>query len=178
MFSYHSALEATHPYSSTWYEWPIMERPIFYYSKILEGNIRQGISSFGNPLVWWAGIPAFLYMLYLAVKKRNGTATFLCIAYLAQFLPWTLVSRCTFIYHYFPSVPFVTLMIGYAFLQIKETAYFQKHRKGFYLLLIGYTLAAFILFLLFYPVLSGKPVSSDYVAKVLRWFDSWVFVIS
>lgn len=178
MFSYHSALEATHPYSSAWYDWPLMKRPIFYFSKILEGNMRQGISSFGNPLVWWAGIPAFLYMLYLAIMKKKGTATFLCVAYLAQFLPWTLVSRCTFIYHYFPSVPFLALMIGYAFLQLKETDFGKKHTKGFYLMVGGYALVAFILFLLFYPILSGQPISSEYVADVLRWFDSWVFVIS
>lgn len=178
MFSYHSSLTATHPYSSAWYEWPTMIRPIFYYSKILEGNIRQGISSFGNPLIWWVGIPVFLFMFYLAFKKKDKTATFLCIAYLAQFLPWTLVSRCTFIYHYFPSVPFIVMMIGYAFLMLKNTPYFQIHPKKFYVILSIYALVAFVLFLLFYPILSGQPVNSVFVARVLRWFDSWVFVIT
>ena len=64
MFDYHSALKADHPYSSKWYEWPIMTRPIWYYSGTI-GNLREGISAFGNPLVWWAGIPAAFYMLYL-----------------------------------------------------------------------------------------------------------------
>ena len=32
MFNYHSGLEATHPYSSSWYQWPTMVRPIWYYS--------------------------------------------------------------------------------------------------------------------------------------------------
>ena len=131
MFKYHSALEATHPYSSTWIEWPIMKRPIFYYSNRLAGGLRQGISSFGNPLVWWAGIPALFYTAYLAIKKKQKTAMFLCIGFLAQYLPWTLVSRCTFIYHYFPSVPFITLSIGYCFMQLKESALFRKHTKSF-----------------------------------------------
>lgn len=178
MFSYHSTLEATHPYSSTWYEWPLMKRPIFYFSKILEGNMRQGISSFGNPLVWWVGIPAFLYVGYLGIKKKQATAMFLCIAFLAQYLPWTLVSRCTFIYHYFPSVPFLALMIGYCFLQIKNSSWGSRSPKKFNCLLLIYCCATFFLFLLFYPILTGTPVSSEYVAKILRWFDSWVFVIS
>ncbi len=173
MFNYHSDLNATHPYSSTWNQWPIMTRPIFYYSNTLEGNLRQGISAFGNPLVWWAGIPAFVYMLYLAIAKRKKTAMFLCVGYLAQYLPWVLVSRCTFIYHYFPSVPFLVLMIAYSFLQFKE----RLGKKTFAGLLIGYALAAFLLFIMFYPVLSGQPVDKEFVADFLRWFDSWVLVI-
>lgn len=178
MFNYHSALNATHPYSSTWYEWPTIKRPIFYFSKILEGNMRQGISAFGNPLVWWGGIPAFLYTLYLAIKEKKKTAGFLCIAFLAQYLPWTLVSRCTFIYHYFPSVPFIVLMTGYAFKNLQEKTVLCRKPKIFYSLVFCYALASFVLFLLFYPVLSGSPVSTEYVDKFLRWFDSWVLVIN
>ncbi len=173
MFNYHSDLNATHPYSSTWNQWPIMTRPIFYYSNTLAGNLRQGISAFGNPLVWWAGIPAFVYMLYLAIVKRKKTAMFLCIGYLAQYLPWVLVSRCTFIYHYFPSVPFLVLMIAYSFLQFKN----KMGKKTFVGLLTGYALAAFLLFIMFYPVLSGQPVDKEFVAQFLRWFDTWVLVI-
>ena len=178
MFSYHSALEATHPYSSTWYQWPTMERPIFYYSNNLGDNIRQGISSFGNPLVWWVSIPAFVYMLYLAIKEKKKDAGFLCVAYLAQYLPWMLVSRCTFIYHYFPSVPFITIMIGYCFLQLKQKLEAKIGTKAFYSLVITYAALAFALFLLFYPVLSGQPVTTEYVDKFLRWCDGWVLIIS
>ncbi len=178
MFSYHSALEATHPYSSTWFEWPTMDRPIFYYSNNLGDNVRQGISSFGNPLVWWMGIPAFVYMLYLALKEKKKDAAFLCVAYLAQYLPWMLVSRCTFIYHYFPSVPFITLMIGYCFLQLKSKIEPKAGSKAFYSLVITYAALAFALFVLFYPVLSGQPVTTEYVDKFLRWCDGWVLIIS
>lgn len=173
MFSYHSNLDATHPYSSTWNQWPTMSRPIFYYSNVLDGNMRQGISAFGNPLVWWVGIPAFIYMIYLAIAKRKKTAMFLCVGYLAQYMPWMLVSRCTFIYHYFPSVPFLALMIAYSFLQFKN----KISKKAFFGLLIGYAVTAFLLFIMFYPVLSGQPVDKEFVAQFLRWFDSWVLVI-
>ena len=172
MFGYHSGLEATHPYSSQWYEWPTMIRPIFYYSGILGDTARQGISAFGNPLVWWVGIPAFVYMVYLVFKKKDRTALFICIAYLAQYLPWTFISRCTFIYHYFPSVPFVVLMIMYAALKLKD----MLPEKKFYLVLGIYTALAIVLFCMFYPVLSGQTVSTEYVDTFLRWMKSWVLV--
>ena len=175
MFSYHSDLEATHPYSSAWYEWPIIKRPIWYFSSIVTGSagnggIREGISAFGNPLVWWVGIPASLYMFLLCIRKKDRTAAFLLTGYMAQYLPWFFVTRITFIYHYFPSVAFVVLMITYSLKQW----YNRLSKRRFTILLIIYGAAVFGLFLLFYPVLSGQPVEASFVNRFLRWFDSWV----
>lgn len=186
MYSYHSTLEATHPYSSPWYEWPVIRRPVWYYSSIVSGTygaggLREGISAFGNPLVWWPGIPAALFMLRLWAKKKDRTAAFLLIGYLAQYLPWFFVRRITFIYHYFPSVAFVTLMIAYSLLQLTGQAGTLSHTgakkltaRGFLALTALYGTAVFSLFLLFYPVLSGQTVASSYVDHWLRWFSGWV----
>lgn len=173
MFRYHSELTADHPYASLWYEWPAMIRPIFYYSRQLEEDLRLGISAFGNPLVWWAGIPAFLYTAYLAIVSKKKTAAFLVIGYLSQYLPWILVERCTFIYHYFPSVPFLVWMIGYCFLHLKR----HVTNRTFCLCITAYMIATFTLFILFYPVLSGIPVSAEYVDTYLRWLEQWVLVL-
>ena len=192
MFRYHSLLDSTHPYSSSWYQWPTMYRPIWYYSRIVtgtagQGGLREGISAFGNPLVWWAGIPAVLFVLSqlmdgeerrsrtsdqapAAAKKKDSTAAFLLTGYLAQYLPWFFVTRVTFIYHYFPSVAFVVLMILYGLSKLGE----KMKKKTFTALLFLYGAAALGLFLLFYPVLSGQPVEAAFVDRFLRWFRSWV----
>lgn len=174
MFSYHSDLESTHPFSSPWYDWPIIKRPMWYYSRVVTqtatGGLREGISAFGNPAVWWPGIAASLYMIYLWAAKKDRTAAFLTVGYLAQYLPWSFVSRSTYIYHYFPSVPFVVLMIMYSFAQWKGRA----SRRAFLAGALSYVLLAVGLFLLFYPVLSGQPVEASYVSRFLRWFNSWV----
>ncbi len=178
MFRYHSSLDAVHPYSSPWYEWPIIRRPIWYFSGVVTGaagagGIREGISAFGNPLVWWAGIPAALYMLILTIQKKDRTAAFLLTGYLAQYLPWFFVTRITFIYHYFPSVIFVVLMIVHGIAQWKK----RLGRRRFAALLILYGASVVGLFLLFYPVLSGQPVDSAFVDRFLRWFDTWVLTL-
>lgn len=170
MYNYHSDLVSEHPFSSHWYEWPIMSRPIWYYSHKVNDVISEGISSFGNPLVWWAGIPAFFYMLYLAVRYTDKKAMFLGLGYLAQFLPWVFVTRTTYIYHYFPSVPFVILMITYA---LKKFAGSSKKRRY---AVFGYVALAVVLFIMFYPVLSGYPIDRNYVITWLKWFDSWVLI--
>lgn len=175
MYSYHSSLDATHAFSSPWYEWPVMTRPIWYYSRIVtgaakQGGLREGISAFGNPAVWWVGIPAFLYMLWLWAGRKDRNAAFLVVGYLAQYLPWFFVTRITFIYHYFPSVVFVVLMNVYALLQWRN----RLSRRAFLSLVLVYGGAAAALFLLFYPVLSGQPVEASFVDRYLRWFKSWV----
>lgn len=171
MFNYHSELNATHPYSSAWYQWPFVWKPMFYYTKQISSTVTSGISAFGNPAVWYAGIAAAFYMLYLAVTKKDRNALFLLLGYLAQYLPWMLVSRCVFIYHYFPSVPFVILMVGYS---IKKL--FEKNRniRKYAYVYVGF---AVLLFIMFYPVLSGQNVSYDYVNTWLKWFDKWALIM-
>lgn len=178
MIDYHTGLVATHSFSSPCYDWPVMKRPVWYYSGILTGSylsggLREGISAFGNPLVWWVGIPASVYCFYLAAKKKDRTAAFLSIGYLAQYLPWFFVSRIAFIYHYFPCTVFVVLMIAYSLYNLKKH---MSHRQ-FKIVLVVYGVAAFGLFLLFYPVLSGQAVDADYVSRYLRWFDGWVLTL-
>lgn len=170
MFHYHSELKSTHPYASVWYNWPTMYRPIWYYSREVSDTVAEGISAFGNPLVWWVGIAAAVYMVYLIIKNKDKNAIFLFVAYMAQYLPWCLVSRTTYIYHYFPSVPFIVLMIGYAISRIVGEN--PRRRRVAYV----YVAAAIGLFVLFYPVLSGYPVNKAFVTEHLRWFDTWVLI--
>ncbi len=178
MFNYHSGLKATHPYSSHWYQWPTMVRPILFYSISISDKIGEGISSFGNPAVWWVGIPAASYALYKMIADNDKKAGFLMIGYGAQFIPWMLVPRYTFIYHYFPSTPFVVLIIGYCLNSFYSMASTDAGRKKVICGCIAYASIAVLLFIMFYPVLSGLPVNKEYVALCLRWFKhSWTLVV-
>jgi len=171
MFNYHSqyVLGATHPFTSPWWEWIVSWRPIFLFSNDLGGGTVQGISSFGNPLVWWGGIAALVYCLYAAITRRDKVAIFLVIAYLSQIFPWVFVSRISFIYHYFPNVPFLVLMITYTFKEI----YSKSGKKAAF----SYAVAVFALFVLFYPVLTGIPIDRNFVDIYLRWLPHWILVI-
>lgn len=175
MYTYHSktVVNSTHSFSSPWYKWPIMYRPIWYYSGSAENGLKEGISSFGNPAVWWTGIAAVIYMLYLSIAKKDKKALFLVIAYFAQLIPWMRVTRITFIYHYFPCVPFIVLMLGYSIKTIYDSA---KNKKAVIIGAIIFTAIVIGLFILFYPVLSGKPCDPEFAKHWLKWFDSWVLL--
>lgn len=176
MFTYHTGLEATHAYSSHWYQWPTMVRPLLFYSQCISETVRQGISTFGNPAVWWAGILATSFVLYHAIANSDKKAWFLLTGYAAQFVPWMLVPRYTFIYHYFPSTPFVVMVIGYSIYKIYHMQKTDVSKRRVMIAAIIYCAIAVGLFIMFYPVLSGLSVPGDYVETFLRWFDTWVLV--
>ncbi|MCL2388650.1 MAG: phospholipid carrier-dependent glycosyltransferase, partial [Defluviitaleaceae bacterium] len=173
MLRYHSiyVLGSQHPFASPWWSWPLILTPLFQYQTILSPEMRQGMSSMGNPAVWWFGIVATAVAIYSFAKKRRheSDTVFLLVAYAANFLPWVFITRLTFIYHYFPSVPFVVLLI---------TMLFHHHIKRPHrdYLCFAYAGVVLALFILFYPVLAGAPISFEFVQARLRWLPNWFFV--
>ena len=89
------------------------------------------------------------------------------ILYAAQLVPWVFVARCTFLYHYFPSSMFCLAAIGVVLADMKN----RRRAKG---IAIGLCAASAVLFVWFYPVLSGLPVPSWWAASTL-WLPGWGF---
>jgi dolichyl-phosphate-mannose--protein O-mannosyl transferase len=90
------------------------------------------------------------------------------IALVSLYLPWVLVSRIAFIYHFFPVLPFVMLSIVYVLKSMSE-----KYRGWCYIAYI-YLAGVAVLFVVFYPALSGMEVSQGYIEH-LKWLKSWYF---
>ncbi len=170
MFNYHSNLVSTHPFASSWWEWPFMKRPVWYYSgDNLAAGMKSTIVAMGNPAIWWTGIFAMLATIWMSVKRGDKAMYTLWIAFLAQYVPWMLVTRLTFLYHYFAMVPFIILSMVYMFKVLEE------RDSRFKLARHVIVTAAILLFIMFYPALSGMEVPASYVDHVLRWFPSWLF---
>ena len=93
------------------------------------------------------------------------------IGFASQYLPWVLVPRSTYIYHYFTSVPFIIIAIVLAFEYLHNR--YPKWALGLAIALIA---LAFTLFCMFYPLESGYPCDYEY-ANLLRWFDWYNFAL-
>ncbi len=165
MFTYHAGLVATHPYSSRWWQWLLDLRPILYYLSYGDGTVST-IGAFVNPLLCWGGLLALPVLAYRA-WKRDRTALFLLVGYLAQVLPWVFISRLTFEYHYFAATLFLVLALGYVFDRLRQ--------RGSFGIVYVFTAASGALFALFYPVLTGVTVSRSYAWNVLKWLPDWPF---
>lgn len=194
MFKYHSGLtNDTHFFRSPWYEWPLIVRPIWYFSgtEFMPDGVISSISCMGNPAVWWSGAAAMLFVLIRLIgpavgrglraaqlapeakicnlQPANRNYLYVAIAFAAQYVPWMLVPRSMFIYHYFASVPFIIVAIAMVDEWLKQKKW--RWRKAAF---VALTLAALVLFIAFYPLMSGTPVSRDY-AMYLRWFNWYNF---
>ncbi|WP_379127603.1 glycosyltransferase family 39 protein [Paenibacillus sp. sgz500958] len=171
MYDYHSQLVATHPFSSSWWQWPFMKRPVWFFSggEGLPAGQASSIVTMGNPLIWWTGIFTMLGTLWITVRRKDKNLYMIWIAFFSQYVPWMLVPRETFLYHYFAMVPFMILGIVYV-MKLLDGKY-----TGARYLRYAFVIAAVLLFIAFYPVLSGMQVSSGYITSFLRWFPTWVF---
>ncbi len=112
MLRYHSSLVDNHSMKSPWFQWPVIGKPMWFYkADYLPAGWTGGVYSTGNPLVWWPGLAALLWMAVRVFRSRKFRMMemFLLAGFLTEFLPWVLVPRTTFIYHYFASVPFIIM---------------------------------------------------------------------
>ena len=166
MYEYHSNLDATHPFSSTWYEWPIMYRPVWFYSGYITQGARMSIVDIGNPAIWWFSIISFIYVIIGSIKK-NSSNLLILIFILSSFVPYIFIGRIMFMYHYFITLPFMMLAIVSFIKWITEK---YKSDKVYWL----YIGVVIIMFWVFYPVVSGMNISDDYINS-LKWFSSWIF---
>ena len=91
---------------------------------------------------------------------------FLAVAGLCQFVPWLLVSRELFLYHYFTVLPFLILGVGYLLRYVYEN---WRYGKAAVWTFVG---AVVLLFLFFYPSITGIPVSYSWL-KAQQWLSTW-----
>ncbi|NLH01335.1 MAG: phospholipid carrier-dependent glycosyltransferase [Clostridiales bacterium] len=169
MFKYHSGVTASHPYSSRWYQWIVDGRPILYFLRSYPDNIKSAFAAFLNPLVCWGGLLAIFAMAWKTVRFRDEKAMFILLGYFAQLVPWMFITRITFEYHYFPCLIFLVLALCHVFnsFRLRDTGWKKK--------VYGATAACLLLFIAFYPVLTGVPVPRSYT-DLLAWIPgAWPF---
>ena len=171
MWEYHSDLVSEHPYASRWYQWLVDARPILYYLEYYDDGVtKSAFGAFMNPIFCWTGLIAVIANGILAVRDRDGRAAFIVLGYLAQLLPWVLVTRLTFAYHYFPSEVFLLLALANVWSKLRELE-LPGWRRNMYAL----TGVSTALFVAFYPVLTGLRCALWYTRGFLKWFPSWPF---
>ncbi len=182
MLNYHGTprLGMDHPFYSPWYEWPVNAKPMYYaMAYYMPAGISQAIFCFGNTAVLWGGLlglaTCFVLWCRNHIGLRQGSEStlhwigntldiapaYILISFMAQFLPWVLVPRGTYIYHYFASIPFLILSITLLFNAIPE-----KLERWKRVAVILYLLLVLFCFVFLYPYASGIPVSVKWLEAV------------
>ncbi len=152
MYGYHANLKEGHPFGAPWWGWPLLFRPLWFYSGQLDGKLSE-IVLLGNPVLWWGSIPALAFTGWLAIKKGDKYALFIIIPYLTQWLLFSPISRVLFIYHFYPNVLFMVLATT---LLVQHL--WTKRRSW----CIAYLALEAALFIYSFPIISGLTMPSWY----------------
>ena len=192
MFRSNQRITATHSYSSKWYTWPFMLRPVYYWNSdvtVGEHSWYAKIYFIGNPFVWWLSTITVIYFFIYnflqglhyvflqlwrkllrksAHEKQKPLHIFipllLCAAYLGNFLPFIFIGRVMFLYHYLTALV-IAIMITAIMLASRP-----KPRKIFISFLITGTICGFFVM---FPITYGTILNTSWPSSVF-WLKSWI----
>ena len=159
-----TSMTATHSYSSVWFTWPLMLRPIFYWQNIEQGRY---IYLLGNPLIYLISIVSISYLslLILLKKVKDRVSAVIVMGFIVNFLPFMFIGRVMFLYHYEVALIFAIISIGFLLDSIKN----EKNRIITTCLLVGLCILTFIYFS---PLTYGLKLDNDQLNNRM-WVSSW-----
>jgi dolichyl-phosphate-mannose--protein O-mannosyl transferase len=160
--------------------------------------IIYAVHGMGNPFLWWLSTLALLVSLgvltaqigvwfhtkgrllqsiswpqnFLDVRHlpiaEYWILFYLCVNAVANWLPWAIVSRCTFIYHYMNTMGFTILLLAW---WIERWLYsYRNDLRGLGLSLIVLIILAFLFWL---PIYLGLPLTMPWW-QLRMWLPSWI----
>ena len=153
------------------------------------GQWIYSVYATGNPILWWLTTFAIVYVLaqwlrqgWLVINGQQGEGgvrfvspteqvwvpLYVGINYLANFLPWIGVSRCTFLYHYMPASMFSSLAIAWLL-----DGWLQSPSRYWRAIAVTVLFASLASFIIFLPLFLGLPLSPvQWQILRGRWFGS------
>lgn len=196
-FTWDFAGKATHPYESKPWTWIPLLKPVFYYVQCVSGcgtpeEIVGKQWSVGNPLLWWSGTAAAVAVLVRVVWRffnekakhflrfefldhivyypfwfsRDVSLLVGSLFFFSAYLPWFIIQRITFNFYMTFVVPTFAIIAAGLLAENWDRGGFPR------LLSILYGILALALFGLYYPIVSGEPISKshyDAIRSAIPW---------
>lgn len=129
MLTANAGITTRHHWESYWYQWILNWRGLLYYNHEEKATGKwASVYLIGNPLVVWltTGFVCMFLIISLFAGRYRSTATkigvfnnynldtcmFLFWGWLINLLPYILVDRSAFVYHYLPGLLYAQLLSG------------------------------------------------------------------
>jgi dolichyl-phosphate-mannose--protein O-mannosyl transferase len=192
-YQFHESLDSFHPYKSNPWSWLILGRPItYYYPSNVQGcgspNCSREVLLIGTPLMWWAFVPALIWLTWHWFTTRDWRASMVWLAMAAGWLVWFQdPKRTMFLFYMTPLVPFlilgVTLALGVmlgpavgtvtrAGGTVVRVITEQRRRIGI-ICVAAYIGLVIVDFAWMWPIFTGGKLTYDQWHAHM-WFASWV----
>jgi dolichyl-phosphate-mannose--protein O-mannosyl transferase len=141
-------------------------RPIWYFFE-RRNELVYGILCIGNPAVYWVGPFAMSYVLFKWLEKHTFQYTFILAGFFSQWLPWLLPKRVEFFHYFYAAIPFEFMAIA-----LLLQRFWQIPKVGKWIVAC-YLLAVAGMFIYWYPLYTGLPISEASYRNHL-WFKAWI----
>lgn len=179
-----ASIAVRHQWESYWYQWVVNWRGLLYSSKQdWPGERWVTVYLMCNPIVCWVcGVCVTVVLSLIPVicrypenkflegdagvnrMKAYGTCIFLVLGWLCNLLPYILVDRSAFVYHYLPGLLYAQLLTGMMIDQLP-----RKLRVATMSGILGGAIAGFLYFA---PWTYAVPLYSHEHSQ-MRWFGRW-----
>lgn len=153
VWNYNTTLTATHPYSSKWWQWPLVIHPVLFYWEHYD-NGRRVINATGNVVLWWSALATLITGVFSLFRKFRPIVLWLIVCSLGFWLPWGVISRIAFNYHYFETLFFELLLISLILASLITKPAIRPYVYAFLVIV-------FISFVIHYPEASGMLVPTS-----------------
>ncbi|QZD87924.1 phospholipid carrier-dependent glycosyltransferase [Qipengyuania psychrotolerans] len=165
MFELQTQVLKSHPYESTWPEWVLNLRAIWYLYENVDGA-QRGVMLIGNPLTMLLGLPALLWCATRGVAQRAPVHTAVVILYAASLGLWLFAAKSTqFYYHYF--LPSTFLLVALA-LTLDDV-----WKAGWRKMAAGTLVASTLIFAFYYKILAAEPLARPDSFAAWTWLEGW-----
>ena len=201
IYQFMAALNEPNPAQSQPWDWFVISRPVeFFWQSYRDaagahpvagtaGPYVSEVLAIGNPLIWWAGIPAMLFCLGWWIVRRDWRAGAAVLGVLAGWATWLpYPGRTKYFYYALEFEPFMIicivlclgLMIGTLKIRPQNDGVLHapaparlRRRAAGRTLAAAYLLGAAVLFWYFYPVMTGEVIPySQWLSRM--WDTGWI----
>lgn len=161
-------------YLSPGWTWPFLIKPVIYYwdhKTFYASGIVKEIRYLSSPVIAWLMPVACLFTARMFFKCRSQNQDgrpylFILFGIFSQWLLAALFSKPPMNSQFYPAIPFLCMAIAVALDRLLDTPGRGRDAAAVYLALV------FAMFVYWYPLWNGIPVSSPYW-KHHKWLESW-----
>lgn len=166
MLDMQASVMAPHSYQSTWPQWVMNTRGIWYLYEFTD-NAQRGVLLIGNPLTMLLGLPALLWCLIWGLYRSDWARVGAVVGFGVSLGLWLIAPKpVQFYYHYMMPSCFLLAALALSLSDIHRSAQF---RWTSYAVLIGS--AAF--FALFFKILTAGELEGPMSFAKWAWLEGW-----
>ncbi|NJI60129.1 phospholipid carrier-dependent glycosyltransferase [Microbacterium oxydans] len=186
MLGFHVGLSRGHPYASPAWEWPLLLRPTAVWvdpspSGCGTDHCIGVISAIPNPLIWYGGVAAAVYLIYRLVRSWitrqpvGPELTVPLVGLAVTYLPWLMFpERTIFQFYTVVMMPFLVLALAMTLRIIagKREDPLYRRQSGERTVIIFLTFVVLVS-AFFLPLWTGMSVPYEFWL-LHNWLPGWV----